>query len=700
MSKADNVVTARRMADAAVLTMDGSGEVTASGIEKLNVLLGRGADIVSLGDLSSLGITEIAVDAGDFGGSDGAVDHVFLDATPRTDDLAVELSSGTTGEGVEQDTDRDDVLGDAGGLEVTDRVEATDAVLAVNGLPYDVTISGASSGLDVISAMVASHRYSDDIVASVYDVDLFDGITAPPTAWRESEFEPGTTELLFRPGRPGDGVLNSIVLMGDGENTSGLGLAIENADWLGSLVDARPPGQQFAFLATEGSIGRLSLRGDLSGTVVNGLIAADGWRPTPQLEVQQQPSRLTAAYSAGSIGAAAVHGTVRGDFIAGGDLNRLSVVGGDLAGSVRSVNGRIGAVSSIARYDRKAWEWVGGSVSETLSAAEGISLVVARGGDLTGDVVSSAGPVRRVTAVGLYEPRTRTWFGGSITGSIRAHSDIGSVRALHGTGIKTQMEAGGDLGAVMASGDIAGAIQAAGRVGSLLAHGGDVDADIRSGSRLGAVTAGAAVKTGGLTGGSVTGSIEAEGDILKVIALGGRMDAEVRSHGGNVGVVAARGHRSDGSGRTRTGDFGGSVTAAGWIGGIFADGDMDGAGIAGAGLRRLRVGSRILDTAVEVGPAGLGSLSARYNIERSSFAAEGRFGALSTGGDLVNSSVEAQLLSRVRVAGRTRQDAFDGDLDAIHAFAGGFRYRDQDNWGWISPERAPQYFGGTKVYAG
>jgi len=94
-----------------------------------------------------------------------------------------------------------------------------------------------------------------------------------------------------------------------------------------------------------------------------------------------------------------------------------------------------------------------------------------------------------------------------------------------------------------------------------------------------------------------------------------------------------------------------------------------------------------------------GSLWAGSNVIESEILAEdGRFSSLSAGRDFTNTTVEANTLGVISVAGRIREDATDGDTDVIHAATGQFYVRNAHASGWIG--NTPSTFGGLTAYVG
>ena len=130
----------------------GGGEgLSVDGIEKLSLLLGGGADEVTVADLSSTDLQSLEIDAGSLGVGDSEADHITLWGTELEDDVTFGLSNSITGGGAELATDPDETLGEAGELNLDlDPGDEPEGVIAVNGLSYSISTSGTTPGEDTL----------------------------------------------------------------------------------------------------------------------------------------------------------------------------------------------------------------------------------------------------------------------------------------------------------------------------------------------------------------------------------------------------------------------------------------------------------------------------------------------------------------------------------------------------------------------
>ena len=151
--RGDDVINVLGAAGAAAIELPGPASLTVAGVEALHFLLGAGADSLTLSDLSASGIREVQADMGDLGAADGAADRIYISASDLDDVLRVETSLSATGDGLEQDTDPDDVLGDAGDVDVEPPAADFSMVLDVQGLAYSLTVAGQSTPLDALAVM-------------------------------------------------------------------------------------------------------------------------------------------------------------------------------------------------------------------------------------------------------------------------------------------------------------------------------------------------------------------------------------------------------------------------------------------------------------------------------------------------------------------------------------------------------------------
>ena len=149
----DDTLNVTGAVGAAQVEVLGFGTMNVAGVEALHVLLGAGADNLALSDLSASGIRELQVDMGDLGVADAMADRVSLNASDWNDVLGIDVSRSAGGEGLEQDLSDDDVLGEAGDLDIEHPAGDFSMVLVVQGLAYSLTIAGQSTPLDGLAMM-------------------------------------------------------------------------------------------------------------------------------------------------------------------------------------------------------------------------------------------------------------------------------------------------------------------------------------------------------------------------------------------------------------------------------------------------------------------------------------------------------------------------------------------------------------------
>lgn len=205
------------------------------------------------------------------------------------------------------------------------------------------------------------------------------------------DVSPGNVDVRFRK----DGSVTRIVLRGS-QAMGGLGIVVTDAPSAGNIVDKRSgPNGSVAFVAIEGDLKQLKLRGPLSGYDLAGL-TFDGFDVPASVQDDQDPSDLTAAYIGGAAQKIQTYGVLSGNVVlAGADaagrslvkLDARSGMTGDLIsfGDVTQVRisgnaaGRIDIGGEIRKLQ------VDGNLTGAVSSGAGLR-VIKINGDLTGQL--------------------------------------------------------------------------------------------------------------------------------------------------------------------------------------------------------------------------------------------------------------------------------------------------------------------------
>ncbi len=513
----------------------------------------------------------------------------------------------------------------------------------------------------------------DGALISIFDVDASNGISDPNIAWSPAQYVPGVTDVLVIPGV--GGAIQAIILFGDGSDTEDLALVLDGNTMLGSLIDLRTSATPFGFLLSEGPVNFVSLQGTVQGGDLNGFVTPGGWALPADVDGDGQTDDPTAVYSAGNVGALIFRGDVNGDIVVDGNLPFLGVFGGDLNGDVVLLGSDVGTILALAQNVGAGW--FGGDITGDVVADGNINAVLAIGGSISGSIEAATGSIGTVLALGL--STYGGWTNSSITSPlIHAGNDfgdrIGAVLAVHG--------------------GIASTITSSGTIGTVMASGGDLDLmgarHISAGSTINAVQSSA----GNILGGGGTDVSVEDGNLWTMQALMGRIDGvAVDVHGtapfsGQVGSVMATGG----------GILNSSIHSFG-LSSVYTSGNLSShVGVTG-NLGSVAVGGSVAGSTIDVTAGNFASLWTAGDVTDTSIRVEdGLFSSLYAARDFYNSTIEANALSVISVAGRIREDATDGDTDVIHAAIGRFYVSDSHAQGWIKD--TPSSFGGLMAYVG
>jgi len=301
--------------------------------------------------------------------------------------------------------------------------------------------------------LIASHAYADGVTVMVYDANFRNGVSTPVIAWNRDVYVRGVTDLLVDPGRTGDRVLSGITLEGDGTGTAELAIIVEGDAGINRVQDRRTGGEPLAAFASDGYIRSASFGFGLTGANLNGFVTDSGHSIPWDHDGDGSLNDFTGLHARNDVGNVTVGGDVDGDVVVVGDLASLQINGGDLDADVVLLGSELGRVDVRGHYDRGAAQWVGGSVSGTIRAPDGIRSVSARGGDFTGSV-ESAGPIGSVQVM-MGRAGPAGTFGGSFSGLIDAGD--GLRRVAVGRDLGGSLTVVGTLGRVSVGGDVSGA---------------------------------------------------------------------------------------------------------------------------------------------------------------------------------------------------------------------------------------------------
>jgi len=213
-----------------------------------------------------------------------------------------------------------------------------------NGESAEDAYAGSFSigALSVDFLLVAHHQYGDGIGVAIYDFDLSNGVSEPVVAWEPADYRRGTTDILVRPGRADDRILDGIALYGDGARTNDIGIVVEGNDLLRRFDDRRSAPQGFACLASQGDIGTVVLRSPLTGAPLNGFATEGGDTLPADLDGDGDTADTTGLWTPGDLAYLYTTTDLASDIVVGGSLRRLYArgsLGSDLtvAGSLRSL---------------------------------------------------------------------------------------------------------------------------------------------------------------------------------------------------------------------------------------------------------------------------------------------------------------------------------------------------------------------------
>ena len=414
--------------------------------------------------------------------------------------------------------------------------------------------SSHSQALDVCITdlwPVAWHEYEDGVTVTIYDVDAAGGadVTEPEIAWNRGEYQQWT-DILVAPGTIGDGNIETVLLDDGRGGLEDIGIAVEGNGRIGRVVDRRPSPVPMGFFASQGPVGLLQLGAGTEGGRLNNAITEGGWSLPEDIDDDGATDDLTGVYSPGGVTSLVSGGDLDGDTVLGGDLRNLRITDGDLNGDLvltGSTIGRAIVMGNIAGdIDTPGNIGVvyssGGDMTGSLRAGGSVRMVKAVDGDVSFGEIRTGGYVRKVIAEGgdvntalqtgqgnigtvLARADEQTGRGGTITGSISAGWDVGSVLAVDGHGI----EAG---------------IRANGRIGQIFSRGGDID--LSDGSRC--VLASFGIGKMRVVDGDIVGDGKTWSDEIKV--WGGNLGL-LQASGGNIMGVGA-----DVAGMARSGCIG------------------------------------------------------------------------------------------------------------------------------------------------
>jgi len=273
---------------------------------------------------------------------------------------------------------------------------------------------------------VAWREYADGVFVVIYDTDASNGVTAPNVAWHPVVFQPGVTDILVDPGKMGDAIINSVQLFGDGTNSAGLGIVVENNAGLSNVLDSRQGTPPLELLVSEGPIGKIKLPAGIEGTDINGFTTEGGWRFDPDIDGDGDTSDLTAICSPGAVGSVMLGHDVSADIWIGGtgakglSLKSFSIRSGGYHGDLVA----LGDVGKIA---------FGGDFGSSITIWGSLKTLDIKGGDLNGDVYV-AGLLGKISVTAQRDKLTRLYEGGDFlgtletTGGVRNMSVTGSVR--------------------------------------------------------------------------------------------------------------------------------------------------------------------------------------------------------------------------------------------------------------------------------
>lgn len=380
--------------------------------------------------------------------------------------------------------------------------------------------------------LIASHTYSDGVMVSVYDSDPDNGISDPDIAWSLSDYEYGVSDILCNEGRPGDGILQSVYMYGDGSDTQDIGIVVEDNESLGTFGDNRteaaPP---MGFVVSEGSAWRNLFKRGIAGGELNGWVTAGGLALRGDLDYDGDTTDLTGfycaenvmdliLYSGGAQSDLVVDGhmsmlmswnEISGDIYVGEDLGWLNVqntgeiatsglvtvmgdlrlfrTGGDVLADV-TVVGHLGNLNSTGEFagnltvgeDAPILQFFNFPGTFCLSgdvAVAGKVQSIGIGGETTG-FIDVEGDLSSIRAVGQFggglnvggdlARATFSWKGGiAVSSDLTVAGDAGWV-VFDGDAV-SNVDIGGNLGCLAIWGDFNGSLTVGGHMDSLVCFG-------------------------------------------------------------------------------------------------------------------------------------------------------------------------------------------------------------------------------------
>ena len=525
--------------------------------------------------------------------------------------------------------------------------------------------SNAASATGTVqgSGLIASNSYAEGPTVSLYDTDPSNGVMGLDVAWSRSDLT-RSTQVYVNPGR-NDGDVSSILLLGEIPDGDELGIVVEDAGNLGVLKDARRTAGPLGFLASEGAVGVVNLRGGIAGANLAGFTAEAGWTPGDDVDGDGDDTDPTALYSTGGFNTIVARGSVGGDVVSGGPMGVMLVVGGDVTGDIRSDG------------DVRLIKVIGGDVNGAVDVDGGLKSLMAIRGSLNGpvNVMGDAGVIKTVF--------------GDVGDDVNVGGGLRVLQAIQG-GIAGDVEVGANANVIMAiGGDISGDVHVVGDLNVIKAVRGDITGSVDVDGDLGVA---AAVQ------GGMLGPIDVAGNARAIQAIGGDCAGPIYV-GGDAGRILAT--RRGGGGAVN-----GDIDVGGGLGVLFAGHDLSGNVDAGGALGRVLVGRNLGPRGggsnLDISAASLLALQVRGDMQRARVETDDQLSSVSVLGDFTNSTLEADRLSRVMVIGNISEDGSDGDTDHIHADQGMFFVRHRGGRGWMDrgPRFGDRFFGGVRAFVG
>ena len=201
------------------------------------------------------------------------------------------------------------------------------------------------------------------------------------------------------------GSVSSVSLSGT-QAMGGLGLVIDGATSIGSIVDGRKGAKgAVAFIAADAPIKSIQLKSGMSGYNLNGLTLGGLIIPA-DVDSDGNVTDCTAIYSRGAASTVSLAGATAGDIWVGGAMKSFTMASGGYHGDM-TARGSVGTISLVGDFD------------SSIRVLGSLSSMQLTGGDFSG-TLDVTGNVSKLSVLAKTNKATGT----SVGGTFRAGADV------------------------------------------------------------------------------------------------------------------------------------------------------------------------------------------------------------------------------------------------------------------------------------